>query len=259
MLKISTSMFYYKPKTRVNNDILLTKRIKEIFYGNKRVFGTRKIKEILKHECILASRRKIGRIMKQEGLVSIYTIKQYKKHSSKVNNDEIANVVNREFDAREHLEVIVSDLTYVRVKDKWHYICLIIDLFNREIIGYSAGKNKTADLVYKAFSRINYPLDRIKIFHTDRGNEFKNKTIEDVLTAFDITRSLSAKGNPYDNAVSEAGMKVIKTEFVHQETFNSLSELETKLFDYINWYNNIRIHGSLGYKTPIAYRKQLSL
>lgn len=54
-------------------------------------------------------------------------------------------------------------------------------------------------------------------------------------------------------------MKVIKTEFVHQETFNSLSELETKLFDYINWYNNIRIHGSLGYKTPIAYRKQLSL
>ncbi len=197
--------------------------------------------------------------MKQEVLISTYTIKQYKNHSSKVNEDEVINVVNREFENRDHLEVIVSDLTYVRVKDKWHYICLIIDLFNREIMGYAAGKNKTADLVYKAFSRINYPLDKIKIFHTGRGNEFKNKTIEGILETFDIKRSLSAKGNPYDNAVSEAGMKVIKTEFIYQETFISLEELETKLFDYINWYNNIRIHGSLGYQTPIAYRKQLSL
>jgi len=132
-------------------------------------------------------------------------------------------------------------------------------LFNREIIGYSAGKHKTADLVYKAFRKINYPLDKIRIFHTDRGNEFKNKTIENILETFDITRSLSAKGNPYDNAVSEAGMKVIKTEFVYQEKFDSLEVLAMKLFDYINWYNNIRIHGSLNYMTPVSYRKHISL
>lgn len=252
-------MIYYKPKAKENDDTELTKRIKAIFYSNRKAFGTRKIKEFLGYDDVLASRRKIGRIMKQEGLISTYTIKQYKKHSSKVNEDEVINVVNPEFEIRDYLEVIVSDLTYVRVKDKWHYICLIIDLFNREIIGYAAGKNKTADLVYKAFSRINYPSDKIKIFHTDRGNEFKNTTIEGILETFDVKRSLSAKGNPYDNAVSEAGMKVIKTEFIYQETSISLEELETKLFDYINWYNNIRIHGSLGYQTPIAYRKQLSL
>jgi transposase InsO family protein len=89
--------------------------------------------------------------------------------------------------------------------------------------------------------------------------KFKNKTIANILETFDITRSLSAKGNPYDNAVSEAGMKVIKTEFVYQEKFDSLEVLEMKLFDYINWYNNIRIQGSLNYMTPVSYRKQMSL
>src|SRR5690554_3985507 len=259
ILKISTSLIYYKPVTGDRNDDHLTLRIIDIFKSNRRAFGTRKIKEFLEYEGIVASRRKIGRIMKQEGLISVYTIKQYKSQSSKVNEDEVVNVVNRAFDNRDHLEVIVSDLTYVRVRDKWHYICLIIDLFNREIIGYAAGKHKTADLVYKAFSKINYPLDKFRIFHTDRDNEFKNKTIENILETFDITRSLSAKGNPYDNAVSEAGMKVIKTEFVYQEKFDSLEVLEIKLFDYINWYNNIRIHGSLNYMTPVSYRKQMSL
>lgn len=97
------------------------------------------------------------------------------------------------------------------------------------------------------------------MFHTDRGSEFKNKTIESILTTFNIQRSLSKKGSPYDNAVAEAAMKVIKTEFIYQETFLTLNQLELKLFDYINWYNNVRIHGSLNYQTPVNYRKQYSL
>ena len=67
------------------------------------------------------------------------------------------------------METLVSDLTYVKVAGTWHYICLFIDLFNREIVGYSAGKNKDANLVSKAISRINHNLEQIKLFHTDRG------------------------------------------------------------------------------------------
>ena len=77
------------------------------------------------------------------------------------------------------------------VQGKWNYICLIIDLFNREIIGYAVGKNKNAELVYKAFGTIKTNLNNINIFHTDRGNEFKNKIIDEVLTTFNIDRSLS--------------------------------------------------------------------
>lgn len=259
ILKVNESTYYYKSKTIKTNDDLLAKEIVSIFNENRQVFWTRKIKEILKTKNIIVSRRKIGRIMKEKGLISTYTTKQYRRHNDNVNENIIANVVNRKFDNKEHLEIIVSDLTYVRVGNKWHYICLIVDLFNREFIGYSVGKHKAAELVHIAFSRIKYPLDKIKVFHTDRGSEFKNKTIESILTTFNIQRSLSKKGSPYDNAVAEAAMKVIKTEFIYQETFLTLNELELKLFDYINWYNNVRIHGSLNYQTPINYRKQYSL
>jgi transposase InsO family protein len=149
--------------------------------------------------------------MKKYGLISTYTKKQYKVHSPKCNEDKIANVVNREFDKEEALDVVVSDLTYVNVKGKWNYICLIIDLFNLEFIGYAAGKKKNAELVTEAFKSIKRTLDQINILHTDRGNEFKNNTIDDILDSFDTERSLSNKGCPYDNAVAEAAFKVVKT------------------------------------------------
>ena len=128
------------------------------------------------------------------------------------------------------------------------------DLFNREIIGYAAGKNKNAELVYKAFGTIKTNLNNINILHTDRGNEFKNKIIDEVLKTFNIDRSLSKKGCPYDNAVAEATYKIIKTEFAFNRIFKSFEELETELFDYVNWYNNFRIHSSLDYLTPVEYR-----
>lgn len=96
----------------------------------------------------------------------------------------------------EQLDVVVSDLTYVKVAGKWNYICLILDLWNREIIGYAAGKHKTAELVYQAFCKIPYDLSRIHIFHTDRGNEFKNKVINKVIDTFGIKRSLPLKRLP---------------------------------------------------------------
>jgi len=164
--------------------------------------------------------------MNLNGLVSNYTVKQFKIQITKCNNDKVENIVNREFDREERLDVMVSDLTYVNVKGKWNYICLILDLYNREIIGYAAGKNKTADLVYKAFSRIGTDLRKINIFHTDRGREFKSKIIDNLLETFKIDRSLSKKGCPYDNAVAEATYKIIKTEFTSNRIFESFEELE---------------------------------
>ena len=187
-------------------------------------------------------------------LVSNYTIKQFKNYKSKVNNDNIPNIVDRNFNNRNFLEVIISDLTYVRVLNKWCYVCLIIDLFNREIIGYSAGKHKDASIVEKAIKSIKYDLNKISIFHSDRGNEFKNKIIEDILIKFNIQRSLSQKGTPYDNAVAEATYKIFKTEFCFNRIFNSFEQLELDLFDYVHWFNNFRIHSSLDYLTPMQYK-----
>lgn len=254
VLQLPRSTYYYEAKIQDTNDEELTLLVTQIFHDSRQNYGTRKIKVELKKKGWIVSRRRIGRIMKEQGLVSKYTIAQYKPSKSTCNESNIANVLSREFDQEEELHVVVSDLTYVRVKQRWHYICILVDLFNREIIGYSSGPRKDAQLVHRAFSSVKYDLRKIKVFHTDRGNEFKNKLIDEALVTFKIQRSLSLKGSPYDNAVAEAMFKVIKTEFINGTYFDSQEELDLELFDYINWYNNLRIHGTLGYLSPMEYK-----
>lgn len=92
-----------------------------------------------------------------------------------------------------------------------HYICVLVDLFNREIIGSIVGSNKDVALVARAFASVQGDLRQIQLFHTDRGSEFKNNLIDETLTVFQIGRFLSMKGCPYDNAVAEATFKIMKT------------------------------------------------
>ena len=257
-LKVSRSLVYYHLNKEISVDsseeLLITNCIKDIFKLSRNNYGTRKIKKELKKLDHQVSRRKISRIMKENALVSNYTVAQYKVHSNTCNQSQTPNIVDREFDNRQKLEIAVSDLTYVRVGSKWNYVCTIIDLYNREIIGYSAGANKNAELVETALLNCNYSLQDMKVFHSDRGNEYDNILIDDILSTFKIDRSLSRKGNPYDNAVSEATNKSLKIEFIYQHKFESLEQLQLQLAEHIYWYNNIRIHESLDYMTPIEYR-----
>lgn len=99
-------------------------------------------------------------------------------------------------------------------------------------------------------------LRQIEWFHTDRGNEFRNETMDLLLQTFDIGRSLSKKACPYDNAIAEATYKIMKTEFVNQIEFQSLHHLQMELFDYVNWFDKHRVHGTPGYLTPVQYRQK---
>ncbi len=255
VLKIPRSTYYYESKTSdTNKKDEYTDDVIRIFKASRRSYGTRRIRKEFIIEGKQVSRRRIKRIMAENGLVSSYTVAKYKPHSSTSNEDKVSNVVDRKFDDRDLLEVVVSDLTYVRVNGKWHYVCLILDLHNREIIGHSSGPHKDAQLVYQAFSTIKHDLRKISIFHTDRGNEFKNNVIDGLLDTFEIDRSLSKKGCPYDNAVAEATFKTFKIEFVYPNIFKSLDHLKLELFDHVNWYNNIRLHSSLGYLPPTTYK-----
>ncbi|WP_400254856.1 IS3 family transposase [Spiroplasma endosymbiont of Cleonymus obscurus] len=260
-LKLSKSTYYFnlkKKEDKIKNN-MYDEAVISAFKQNKEVYGTRRLKVSLENKEIYLSRKKIKEIMNQHNLISKYTKLSFKNHHNKVNDSQISNLVNRNFNNRLKNEVIVSDLTYVQVNGKWNYICLLIDLFNREIIGHSVvGTKKDASLVYQAFMQSNRCLKDIQIFHSDRGNEFNNKTIDKLLLAFNITRSLSKKGCPYDNAVAEATFKTFKTEFINDKNFTSLIQLKLELFDYINWYNNIRIHSTLNYLTPVKYHEKMS-
>jgi putative transposase len=131
VLKISRTVYYYERQNR-KVDTNLENMVIQIFNASRKNYGTRKIRmELRKHE-IHTSRRKIARIMAQHVLVSSYTMKQYKVTRSECNNDSDQNIVNRKFNDRASLEVTVSDLIYINV----------------------AGKNKDAELIYKAFTTV---------------------------------------------------------------------------------------------------------
>lgn len=225
-----------------------------IFNKNRQVYGTRKIKNTLLKEGHTLSRRSIGRLMGALGIQSKYTQASYKPMTSPPNEESVRNVLDREFQVDEEMSVLVIDLTYVRVGKYWNYVCFLIDLYNREIVGYSDGERKDAALVQRAFASVKCPLGIVKIFHTDRGSEFKNVDIDELLSEYTITHSLSDKGNPYDNAVPESTFKILKTELINGTHFLTLEQLALELFDYVIWYNTIRPHSTLDYLSPVTYR-----
>lgn len=183
VLQVNRNTYYYEARQQ-SPDTELEDQICEIFHQSRDNYGTRKIKKSLESNRKQVSRRRIGRVMKKQGLVSKYTIATYKLQSTRCNESNIANIVDRSFDNQPFRRVVVSDLTYVRVGNCWNYICTLVDLFNREIIGYSAGVRKTPELVQEAFASVEGSLSDIQIFHTDRGNEFKNHAIDAVLEGF---------------------------------------------------------------------------
>ena len=252
-LDVARSTYYYEIKS-TPQEVELETEIEEIFNSNRKVYGSRKIKAELMKRGKQVSRRKICLIMKKKNLESAYSKSHFKVHHGKCNEALTPNELDRQFDGQSQYAAVVSDLTYVRVNYKWNYICIMVDLFNREIIGHSAGSNKDAKLVFNAFAAVKANLRKIQMFHTDRGSEFNNHLIDDVLETFKIKRSLSLKGCPFDNAVAEATFKIFKVEFVNGRNFESLERLKLELGDYIHWFNNFRIHSSLDYLSPKEFK-----
>lgn len=199
-------------------------------------YGSRKIKASPGRSGVTVSRRRVCRIMGENGLASAYGRKRFKVRPGAVSEADVPDVA-------------------VRVGASWNYASLLVDPCSREIVGHSAGPGKDARLVKSAFATLSFPISDIEIFHTDRGSEFDNAEIVPMLEAFGIERSLSAKGRPCDNAVDESTNRILKAELVHRETFGTTRGLRAKLSDYVHWYDNFRIHSTLGCMSPVEFRK----
>lgn len=125
----------------------------------------------------------------------------------------------------------------------------MVDLHNCEIVGHAAGGRKDARLVRAACPTLGSPLTDIDVFHTDRGSEFANFDIDDLLEAFDIWRP-----NPYDNAVIESTNRILKKELVYRRAFADLGQLRRELNSYVRWRNEEGMHSTLGYMSPVEFR-----
>ena len=217
--------------------------------------GARRLKVALERAGVTASRRRICRIMRENGLSSAYSGRAPKGGDRPVQPPSAENVLARSFDGHAPRTHVAADLTYVRAGGSWCYVCLLVDLYNRETVGCSCGRRKDARLVKAAFSNVAFPLTAVEVFHSDRGSEFCNGDVDALLSAFGIERSVTRPSNPYDNAVVESTNRVLKRELVRGRAFPSEDWLRTELFDWVNWYNNCRLHSTLGYMTPAGFRE----
>ncbi len=265
-LEVCKNSFYYWQKNRDIDKTKPTKRklmleIKIEFEKHKQIYGSQRIQKSLAKTGVVYSRSYIATLMKNMELKSVlrrkYIVTTDSKHQYPVAN----NVLNREFTALNIGHKWVSDITYIRVKDQWNYLTTIIDLADRKVVGWALSNDMTTEnTVLKAWyhARSNRDIQEGLVFHSDRGVQyaagkmtclFKNNR--------KITQSMSRKGNCWDNAVAESFFKTIKHECLNRYYFSNSSELHTCINEYINWYNTVSLHSSLGYKSPLE--KELEL
>ena len=191
-----------------------------------------------------------------KGVTGAYARGRSEPHRMRVDEARLANLLDREFDGYGPRTHLASDLTYVRVGGKWAYACPLIDLANRGIAGHSADTGRTADLVMAAFATLDFPLTGVEVFRTDRGSEFDNAKIDGLLDVFGIRRSLSRKGNPYDNAVVESTNRLLKKELIYRNHYTTIEQLRGDLNDYVWWSDNQRLHSTLAYRSPNEFTQQ---
>ncbi len=258
-LGINHSVYYYHVKHTTNSykesNRELDVEIKRIFEESKRRYGSPKITEILNKQGVKVSGKRVAKRMKLLGLRSI-TVKKF-NHSGKSKIDETKeyhNLLEQNFYAEKPSQKWVGDITYIYTKETgWTYLAIVMDLFDLKVVGWSYSLFMTDELVIDAFHKalINRGLDKDGIFHSDRGSQYTSNDYEELLSTLSIKHSYSKKGYPYDNASMESFNAILKKEEVNVNMYQTFEEAKLVIFEFIeSWYNNKRIHSTLGYITP---------
>ena len=194
--------------------------------------------------------------MREQGMTSAYARRRSEPHRTRADEARLANLLDREFDGYAPHTRPAGDLTYVRVGSGWAYVCLPVGLADRGIVGHSAGRARDAGLVLGAFATLDFPLTDVQVFHTDRGGGFDDTRIDELLDVFGIKRSLSRKGNPYDNAVVESTNRLLKKELVYRNHYATIEQPRHDLNGYVWWSDDQRLHSTLGYRSPKEFTEQ---
>lgn len=236
----------------------LTRHVRELFEDTNRIYGYRKMWRELNRSGTAISEYKVRRVMREAGLYPIVTKRFRPGHAGKSGSAFFDNVLDQQFFAPRPNEVWVGDITYIRTKIGWTYLAVVVDLFNREVIGYALSKSIDVELVKRALSSAiaaRGVVDTPTIFHSDRGIQYASKSFMRMLADNGIVGSMSKSGCPYDNAVAESFFSTAKRECIHHRDYGDLEEVKRDIFSYIElFYNRRRMHATLGYLTPVEYR-----
>jgi len=262
-LQVSSSGFYAWSKReksqRHKDDERLLKLIISIFQASRKTYGSPRIHATLKQQGHNISEKRVARLMQENGIV-VRPACRWRCVTTKADprNAVAKNELNRDFSATAVNEKWVTDVTFVPTDEGWLYLASMIDLYNREVVGWAMGEHNDTALTLNALDmalEFRNPPEGL-IHHSDRGSTYTATDYRDALSSRGIECSMSRKGNCWDNAVSESFFATIKKELIHRFKFSTRREAAAAIFEYIEvFYNRVRKHSQLGYVSPAEFKR----
>jgi transposase InsO family protein len=225
---------------------------------SKGTYGTRRIAEEIEAHGGTCGRTRAGTLMKL-ARVAAKQKKKFKATTDSKHNLPVApNLLNRQFAVQGPDRVYVSDITYIWTHEGWLYLAVILDLFSRQVVGWSLSNRMTRELVMNALRMAIWrrrPAPGL-IFHTDRGSQYCSNDFQSMLKTHGMVSSMNRKGNCWDNAVAESFFGSLKTERVFFSSYKTREQARRDIVDYIEmFYNSNRRHSYLGYVSPKEFEK----
>jgi putative transposase len=265
-LEVSRSGYYgwknHQETAREKANREVAADIKQVFENKRGRYGSPRITQELRRSGRVCNHKRVERLMRQEGLKARGS-KRRKVRTTQSNHDHpIAPnlLLNRPAPVKAD-EVWVADITYVPTREGWLFVAAVMDLYSRQILGWSVWETLMAGGALQALKRslVKRGYPRGVVHHSDRGVQYACGEFRRELQQRGLIASMSRKGNCYDNAFIESFWSSLKYELVYHQRFATYAQARTAIFDYIEtFYNRTRLHSSLAYKSPIAFESQLN-
>ena len=242
-------------RTRLT-DVQLLAVIRSIHQQVKGAYGSPRMHDEIRDRGFPVSKERVERLMRENGIRARHKRRYKATTDSQHVLPVAANVLNRNFTPSAPNQTWTADITYLWTDEGWLYLAIVLDLFNREVVGWSIKPRMTADIVVDALTMAWFrrrPASGL-IHHSDRGSQYASQVFQDKLAAYGMVCSMSRKGNCWDNATSESFFNSLKNERVHGRRYATRDEAIADLFDYIEpFYNRSRRHSTLGSKSPARF------
>jgi putative transposase len=244
------------PDRKRLTDAQLLALIRAIHAEVKRAYGSPRMTRELRNRGFAAGEERVARLMRENGIRARHKRRFKATTDSKHNLPVAPNLLERNFTPAAPNQAWTADMTYVWTDEGWLYLAVVLDLFNREVVGWSLKPRMTADIVCDALTMAWFrrkPAAGL-IHHSDRGSQYASHAFQSKLKEFGMQCSMSRKGDCWDNAPTESFFNSLKNERVHGTRYATRQEAKDDIFEYIEaFYNRKRLHSTLGYVAPQAF------
>ena len=261
VLQVSRSGYYdwarHEESKRSQQDRVLLNEIRKVHEDTKEAYGATRTWQALKQSGTVCGKHRVARLRRQAGIEARRKRKFRLAYKARNMAPAPPNLLRWPFNADYPDQVWVTDVTFIPTRSGWLYLAVMIDLHTRVVVGWSMKDRPNQELVNEALMMAveqRRPKPGL-IHHSDQGMLYCSGSYLALLTKYRMLRSMSGKGNCYDNAVAESFFSSLKNEIVHHRTYQTRDEARSEIFEYIElFYNRKRLHQSLNYQTPMKYK-----